>query len=171
MEKKVFIVNGSGGVGKDTFCGFVGEYIHILTVSSITPIKAVAKLLGWDGTKDEKSRKFLSDLKDVCTEYNDLPMDYLRFAHNMFIEGTEDISRGAMVLFIHIREPKEIERAVKEFNAKTILIKSNRVPAVQGNHADENVMDYHYDFVINNNGTLDDLRKTAENFVYQLFRE
>ena len=39
-------------------------------ISSITPIKDLAKLCGWGGEKNEKSRKFLSDLKQLLIDYN-----------------------------------------------------------------------------------------------------
>ena len=68
MDKIVVIVNGCGGVGKDTFCDLVGKYINCITVSSVHPIKESARHAGWNGEEDDKSRKFLSDLKDACTE-------------------------------------------------------------------------------------------------------
>jgi transcriptional regulator of NAD metabolism len=65
------------------------------------------------------------------------------------------------ILFLHIREPEEIEKAVKkfeEYNAKTILVKRDSVKHITSNMADENVFNYDYDIVINNNGSLEDLR-------------
>ena len=69
------------------------------------------------------------------------------------------------ILFLHIREPEEIEKAKKEFDAKTLLIKSNRVKQVTSNHADAKVFEYNYDYTINNDGTLDDLWNEACRFV------
>lgn len=163
MNKIVVIVNGSGGVGKDTFCNLVGKYINHITVSSISPIKEIARRAGWDGEKDDKGRKFLSDLKDACTEYNDMPMEYLKFMYHLFMADA-DGCRGAVILFMHIREPNEIERAVKEFNAKTILVINENANKVSGNHADDNVYDYQYDLIIDNNGSLDDLDLCAKHF-------
>ena len=71
----------------------------------------------------------------------------------------------AQVLFLHIREPEEIKRAVKEFNAKTILIIRNSVRHITSNIGDKNVFDYEYDFVIENNGTIEELKKETEKFL------
>ena len=75
MKKHIFIINGSGGVGKDTFCSMVNEISinRSYSYSSVTKIKEIASELGWEGKKTEKDRKFLSDLKDLSTKYNDLP--------------------------------------------------------------------------------------------------
>ena len=67
-------------------------------------------------------------------------------------------------MLIDIREPKEIEKAKKTFNAKTILIENNRVKNINSNNSDANVFDYTYDFVIQNNGTLDEFRNNIYKF-------
>ena len=68
------------------------------------------------------------------------------------------------VMLIDVREPKEIERAKQAFNAKTILIENNRVKNISSNSSDANVFDYTYDFVIQNNGTLDEFRNNIYKF-------
>ena len=72
------------------------------------------------------------------------------------------------VVFIMCREPKEIER-FKKFGAKSILI---RRPAVeceqQSNHADKEVLNHKYDYIIENDGTLKDLQKKAKEFLKNL---
>lgn len=76
--KEIVVINGSGGVGKDTFVQFCGEYAPIMNISSVDKVKEAAKVLaGWNGEKDEKSRKFLSDLKELGIEYNDAPFKYI----------------------------------------------------------------------------------------------
>ena len=66
--KEIVVINGSGGVGKDTFVQFCNEYTPIMNISSVDKVKEAAKVLaGWNGEKDEKSRKFLSDLKELNT--------------------------------------------------------------------------------------------------------
>ena len=73
MNKKIFIINGSGGVGKDTFVELVSEFASIMNFSSVDKVKDIAKEIGWNGTKTEKDRKFLSDLKILTAEYCDMP--------------------------------------------------------------------------------------------------
>ena len=42
MSKQIFIINGSGGVGKDTFCEKCGLYTDVKVVSSIDLVKHFA---------------------------------------------------------------------------------------------------------------------------------
>jgi adenylate kinase len=62
MNKAVIIINGAGGVGKDTICDLAAKHFKVKNISSITPIKELAARCGWGGEKDDKARKFLSDL-------------------------------------------------------------------------------------------------------------
>ncbi len=56
-----------------------------VNVSAITPIKEIASNYGWNGEKDAKSRKFLSDLKRAFADYNDLPTHYLYEEYKAFM--------------------------------------------------------------------------------------
>ena len=42
-------------------------------VDSVNLVKSLATMAGWDGNKTEKNRKFLSDLKDLLSNWNDVP--------------------------------------------------------------------------------------------------
>ena len=98
MTKQVFIINGSGGVGKDTVCSAAAQSWKVQNISSITPILQVAKAAGWDGTKTPAARRFLSQLKADCTEFNDLPFRYCTEQLQIFAEN------DAELLFVHIRD-------------------------------------------------------------------
>ena len=74
-------------------------------------------------------------------------------------------SETAMMLFLHIREPEEIEKAKQAFDAKTVLIKRKSVKPITSNMADGNVFNYSYDILINNTGDLNDYRATAVRFI------
>lgn len=161
MNKYIFITNGTGGCGKDTFASMLNEIVPTMKFSSIDMVKIIAKSCGWDGGKSERDRKFLSDLKLLTTEYSDLPFRSVKSTVNVF----RKYDNRSEVLLIDIREPEEIERAKKEFGARTILITNNRVKPILSNMADANVNNYTYDIVIENNGTLDDLRETVQKFV------
>jgi len=160
MNKQIFIINGSGRVGKSTFCNLIRDYSGHDTyiISSVDDIKEKAKLMGWDGiSKTEKDRKFLADLKNLCTWYNDAPYDYIR-QQIMYFEATPK----SELMFIHIREPKEIEKIKQKYPyIKTILITNKNVPHITSNEADAGVFDYQYDFVIQNDGSLDELKDKA----------
>lgn len=156
-KKMIFITNGVGGCGKDTFADILKKYVPTLKRSSIDRVKAIARECCWAGGKTEKDRKFLSDLKLLLTDYNDLPFLSISSYVDEF-----SYSPYHAVLLIDIREPEEIERAKKAFNAKTILIKNDRVAPITSNMADANVLNYNYDFVIENNGTLEEFEETIK---------
>ena len=157
MEKYIVIINGTGGSGKDTFVSFVNKYNKVYNFSSIDKVKEIAKEVGWDGGKTEKDRKFLSDLKKLTTEYNDMAFNSIKDAVNRFNNTDEEI------MFIHIREPEEVDRAKNAFNAKTLLIKREGLDLIKSNFSDANVENYNYDYIINNT-TLEDLEEKAKNF-------
>lgn len=157
--------------GKDSFCYRIKEimgnrYVHV--ISTVDIIKDIAFNLGWDGKKTPKDRKFLSDLKDLLTEWNDIPFKYVKNKIKS-IENTfeyYDVDFDISAIFIMCREPKEIERLKKELNAKTILVRRAEAEAKQSsNHADSEVFNYNYDIIIDNNGTLLDLTHKALDFI------
>lgn len=160
MEKEVIIINGTGGSGKDTFVEFCSEFANVTNISSVDKVKEAAKILvGWNGEKDEKSRKLLVDLKQLSIEYNDFPSKYIKQKYDEFMESDSNY------LFIHIREIDEIEKVKKMLGAKTMLVKNPRVALITSNNSDGNVYNYNYDYVIENDGTLEDLKQKAKEFV------
>lgn len=161
MEKQIIIINGTGGSGKDTFVEFVSKYAPIMNVSSVDKVKEVAKVIGWNGQKEDKDRKFLSDLKRLTTEYNDMA----------FVDISEKVEEfknsDKEIMFIHIREPEEIDRAVNAFSAKTLLVRRKGLEAITTNYSDASVENYTYDFYIIND-TLEQLEEDAKNFAQEL---
>lgn len=160
MEKKIVIINGSGTVGKDTFVDFCRIYANIMNISSVDKIKEAAKLVGWDGGKTEEDRKFLSDLKLLSTGYNNYPYWYIA---NNIEQFRNDRSLG--VMFIHVREPEEIEKLKQEFGCITLLIMNINKEGISSNMADANVENYEYDYVVHNDGDLIELKGKAIEFI------
>ena len=169
MKPKIIILNGQGVSGKDSFKNFIKEYDKELTgldriadTSIIDRTKAIAQMCGWTGAKEDKDRAFLHNLKILLQEYNDLP--YKTVAS--FIQQTAAVSINGefaySYIFVDAREIPDIERLVKDFNATTILIK--RGQRSYGNEADDNVFNWQYDYIIENDGTLDDLKLAAQFF-------
>lgn len=160
MNKQVFIINGSGGVGKDTFVELVSKVsnLSIMNFSSVDKVKEIARIIGWNGGKTERDRKFLSDLKLLCTNYNNMPFDSMNEKVNEFNKS------NANMLFLHIREPNEIEKARLAFGAKTVLVKRDSVQQITSNIADGSVFDYKYDIIIDNDGELFALENKAAEF-------
>ena len=204
--KKIIIINGSGGVGKDAFarrvieeslklakrtgytteqinngqiCNYVIDpevYYRSNNISTIDCVKNIAKMFNWDGGKSEKDRKMLSDLKDLLTRYNDFPFkcivtyiaDWLRYdksrANDMYNHS---------FLFVHCREPKEIERLKNQFpnDTFTLLVQNPKIVRIISNHADKEVENYNYDFTVINNSDLRALRKVAIDFYKKIFNQ
>lgn len=174
---KIVIVNGAPGCGKTSFeeiCSdIMGDYCQIR--STVDLVKEIALIYaGWNGNKDLKSRKFLSDLKDLLTNFNDIPFkDIIRFKDVWEDElAAYAVQQEPHILFVDSREPEEIMRFKREVDAITVLIRRASAEAARtSNHADANVLNCEYDFEIDNNGTFEDLRKKAENFLKTIFIE
>ena len=170
---KIVIINGQGGSGKDTFVGFCQEGLKdVWNISTIDYVKKLAFSVGWDGQKDDKGRKLLSDLKDALTEYGDIPFNVIidnvhaiRYNYQMTHEDEDKA-----VVFIHCREPKEIDKLKKALNGTTLLIRRPTVLDTFTNHADKNVFDYDYDYVYDNVKDMDSFREDAIGFVNFLRR-
>ena len=159
--KKIYITNGSGTNGKDSFARAIGKYVSTYKYSSIDLVKKMLKVIGIDEEpKTEEKRLLYSDMKDRLTKYGDIPFKdvesvVINFKNNHI---------NAEVLLIDIREPEEIARAVKEFGAETILVRNPNVEKITSNHADRDVENYNYDYIIENDGTLEQLDRVAELF-------
>lgn len=163
MKKKIVIINGSGGVGKDTFVELCGKYVKVRNVSAVDKVKEAANILiDWDGVKDEKYRKLLVDLKQLSVDFNDAPTKYLKKQAEEFIQNEEEC-----LMFIHIREISEIKKLKELIDAKTLLITSKRVPVITSNSSDANVANYDYDLYITNDGTVEELEEKAKKFALE----
>jgi len=163
MKKIIIIINGTGGSGKDTFIEFVRKFAKVTNFSSVDKVKEIATLIGWDGKKTEKDRKFLSDLKKLTTEYNDMAFNSIKNAVESFKTSENEL------MFIHIREPEEIKRAAEAFGAKTLLMKKVGLSNITSNYSDANVENYDYDFYVENT-TLEELNEKALEFVRTLYK-
>lgn len=166
----VILINGSGGVGKDTVCALAGRVWRVRNLSSIAPILELARAAGWDGNKTPAARLFLSTLKQACTAFNDLPFRYCMEQVEAFRQSTDEL------LFLHVREPHELARLQRAIGAscRAMLV---RRPAFEqargalGNPSDDGVAQYPYDGVLDNDGSLDDLARKVEPFLRTLLTE
>lgn len=159
----VFIVNGSGGVGKTEFEKMVMEkaFGECLIFSIVDKVKQVAREFGWQGEKDNKARKMLADLKDLMDEYN----------NSCYIDIVDKIQWAwhfgqVKIIFVDMRSKEDIDKLKKDFPNDIKIIKMIRdvAPRHYGNHADDNVNEVEGDIIIYNTGTLEDLDKIAEKF-------
>lgn len=166
MSTITIIINGQTGCGKDQLIDFAQQTMgkdKIQTESSIDPIKEIIRnTVGLNEEKTDIVREFIHTLKIAYTKYCDLPNRYL------FTKYEEANSNGAIILFVHIKEPEEIARFRKlmaQNNKPTtaLLIKSqNSESNNTTSRINIDVNDYEYDYVFENN---DDLNITGPMFV------
>lgn len=167
MEQTIYIINGIGGAGKDTVCEMAAKLCPVRNVSSITPIVEIARFAGWDGVKTRQARRLLSRLKEAFTEFNDLPFRYCMQQAEDFLAGEERL------LFLHVREPEEIDRLKKALGprCRTLLVRRPGVSGqTLGNRSDDGVENYAYDAVLENDSTLEALEEKVQKFFAE-FRE
>lgn len=147
---------------------------NMCNIDSVYLVKNLATMAGWDGTKTENNRKFLSDLKDLLSNWDDVPYKETIKNINIAIKNIKNFNNGDGLIFVHSREPKEIQRYVNYFDSNichTLLVKNPNVSAILSNHADKNVEDYHYDFIVYNNKDLNSLKEKAKLFYHHLFED
>ena len=155
---KIIVINGMGGVGKSTFISLCHEIDpRVIETSTVDFVKEIALQAGWDGVKDQKGRRLLSDIKDALERYDDVPNKKI----DEFIQSHPD-----NIIFVNAREPHNIAYYQKKYGAISVLVTNPNASKVQGNHADENVNDYEcYDFIILNEKTIVELKNKAEIFI------
>lgn len=199
INKTVIIINGKAGVGKDTFVNIfsqlltsyynkgngIGFYykapsgdipVELVTtpvvenVSSVDGLKMIAATyFNYDDeNKTDKDRKFLADLKQLTTDYCDYSFNYIMDRWVKFVNNPYP-----KYLFIHVREPKEIERLKTELNAITLQITSTRtdIHKVNNNASDRDTDLYDYDFSIVNDGTIEEFEENIKAFIRVLGNE
>lgn len=159
---KIIIVNGFGGSGKDTFEEYVKQVgdtfgYKVAKTSMVEYTKEQAKKLGWAGGKTLQDRRFLSDLKDSLTRWNDSPFQDILNKIEYYKK------ENYTLLFIDAREPEDIDKLkLADPNVETLLVRRPSTEnIVYGNHADDQVLNYHYDWVIENSSTKEDFQQSA----------
>ena len=170
---QIVIINGTPGSGKDQFVkevqSLIGDY-RCYNYSTVDFVKFVALCAGWKEDKTPRNRKFLSDLKKLLAYWNDVPYQKTR-------REIEDAYRYAdthgclneSVMFIHCREPEEIDRFVNDYYAHTLLVQRAAADEIeQSNSSDANVSDYAYDVIVENNGTIEDLSNAARTYITEI---
>lgn len=165
----VVVINGYPRTGKTTFTDICCEiaFPYGKNLSTVDFIKEIATLAGWDGTKDEKNRKFLSDLKQLMTDWDEVPMKKLKEAmeDHMTELAFNDFDPNKAIFFVHCREPKEIQKLVDEFNAVTVIVSRDEVEENLSNESDKNVELFYYDVEVKNNASIQHLELTAKAFI------
>ena len=134
--------------------------IHVISSNSVSNFNEFKKEVLKRFAIDEHYLQFLS------FSYLDEDNDVIELAND------DDFDTDEVLVFVHCREPEEIAKFVKEMNAITLLIRRTAIETnEQSNHADAEVFNYDYDYVVENNGTLEELEESAITFLREIFRE
>jgi len=163
---KVLIINGAPRSGKDTFIDCMQEITDTVRYSSIDWVKEKAKLLGWDGKKNAKGRRFLSDIKNATTEYNNTPFKEIIKQFDCYP------SAQFKFICVNIREPSEIKKLVsycknKNIECFTIRIvndEAEKKAKAFSNTGDNGYMNYNYNYKLENNYTLNSFKRSVFDF-------
>lgn len=166
----IIVINGSAKSGKDKFVSFFKEIsnLRVKNFSSIDKVKQVAEMcFNWNGKKDDKSRRLLSEMKKIWIDFNNGPfyniIEKIDVDMIYSINNGKDINKN--VYFLHIREPKEIFKIKEKYKNCITLIIDKEVDFIPNNNSDENINNFEYDYVVNNNGTISDLKIRAKEFL------
>lgn len=180
--KYVLIFNGYPESGKTTFENIIARKYESVIYSSIKPVidftdrmidscdSEVLKEVYKEEKKykTNKYRKLLSDNKSMLDSFApSYIMSHLLEEFNRFMKSDSEF------LMIDIREPKNIKNLVNQlksqtafknnkFKVKTVFVKRDN-EKYYGNKSDDNVEDYQYDILVNNNKTLDVLENECLN--------
>ena len=173
----LIIINGLGGSGKSSFIELCWHYCEkekvgiVRELSTVDYVKKIARLCGWDGSKSEHNRIFLSDLKKAFAKWDNTPIK------TIFNEITNTIAKNPeeknFFFFVNSREPEDIKQILsieqeKGYRVATLKVersglKTNEVPELIND-----IINMKSDYFIKNNGTIDDLKSEAKDFINHL---
>jgi hypothetical protein len=172
----VIIINGSNQSGKDQYVDdFIKHYKYrAVNISTIDKVKELSKkYFGWDGKKTHPARKFLAEMKRIWAEYNNGPFLYTLSQIKKINSQLKKSEQKNLIVFVHCREPEEIQKFKEKYKEKciTILLKRedrNERKQIADNQADMGVDNYNYDKIVYNNGNKIDLELEAIKLVEEL---
>ena len=167
---KVIVINGKPTAGKSTFiklCQILYNFTYEL--SMVDWVKRIASIdFGWNGIKDEKGRRLLADIKETACRYNK-NIIYNDIDNNIrYYSEHYHIANQSPIFFINARNPEDIKYLVNKYNGISLFIDNPNVPMVKSNSEDKNIENYKYDITIVNDGTLEDLKVKAKEFLSSL---
>ena len=168
----IYLISGKAGSGKNTVSKLIKEYYGEQTceIAFAKHLKQYAKdYFGWDGKEETKPRKLLQTLgTDIIR--NELEIE--DFHADRLVEDIYILQKFFNVFVIpDCRFPNEIGEVVSAFGDNVILIRvnrnNNRLTNKEKNHESETALDnwFGWDHVINNNGTLEELKGKVINII------
>lgn len=178
------LISGKAGVGKTTVANNIRNYLdaeqitpYALVIPFALGVKEVAKSMGWDSEKDIKGRRLLQDIGTVGRDYNkDAWIEYLM----NYIRDTYPQEMIDLLILDDWRFPNEADYFLGRPELyKTFLINilSPQREVLKGTSAYKDVsetsLDHYskFDYIIENNGTLEDLETKSVSVLYDIIEE
>ena len=198
MKKAIVIINGKGGIGKDTLINSIeqGKNCYVYNTSSIDLVRDMCEsviALSSRVEKDLAYRQMLADIKHAVDCYyrqkHGIGLTTKDMISNVFEGWLEDDLKKiegyassviSSVIFIHIREPENIKeflaeakkelkkRDINDIILTTLLIRSERGLDSYGNASDDGVEDFEYEHIYE---SKDGINEDAECFRKMFFSE
>lgn len=167
---KIICISGLARHGKDTFAGFLEQALiqrgkKVLVTHNADLLKFICKnFFGWNGKKDEAGRHILQYVGTDVIRQKEPTMwvDFLIHMMKLFPDSWD------YVLIPDTRFPNELARWNEEgFDMTHIRVQrpnfDNGLTEEAKNHISETALnDTWPDILVNNDGTLSDLRDTAK---------
>ena len=178
---KIYVISGKARHGKDTVAMDVkeiyeGKWLKVINLSYGSYIKEYAKKISnWDGTEETKPRELLQELgTDVIRKKIDNDFFVRRICEDIKVYSYYfDI-----ITISDARFPNELEWPKKNFdNVINIRVIRDGYDSVlsekEQKHLTEVALDEYnnYDYVIHNDGTLEDLRIKVSDVVRKVEHE
>jgi hypothetical protein len=176
----IFIIAGKANCGKDTTAEIIDNYAMVKNLKAVNLqfsyyIKMYAKVLtGWTGEEETKPRSLLQQLgTDVIRDHID---NY--FFINRIVGDIKVYSYYCDLITISdARLPEEVDTIANTFdNVYKIKIErpgfENNLTATEKKHRTEIGLDNYtnYDFVIQNDGTIEDLNNKIKDLLDKLIK-
>lgn len=163
----IILISGKMGSGKTTSANYLARRLGGEVGSFAAKVKDIAHEIGWDGVKDEKGRKLLQDIGRAGRDYDpDCWAEILFSDHDL----------GDILVVDDWRFPNEYSVA-KRHDKDVITLRIKRKDTLKyaseelNNDSSETSLtdnDFPYDFVIDNNGTMNDLYESLDKFLKKI---
>lgn len=165
---KFILINGKAGSGKDTFAKYLEEYLLVLEkrpfiIHNAFYVKLIAeKIFGWDKVKDTKGRRLLIDIANTGYSYDDYFWERKTEAE---VLKRFKVTDNAYIIIPDFRYKNTYTYFSSKYNVITMKIErenfDNKLSEDLKKDKSEN-LDIDFDYVIFNNGNLEDLKKQAK---------
>jgi|APSaa5957512622_1039677.scaffolds.fasta_scaffold76336_2 hypothetical protein len=170
----VIVVNGVSRSGKDTFIDYLAKKTQLLlrhsTIQRVFTALINSSMIV-NGKKGKKEREFLASVKQAWITYSNGPLQEVTNKVDHLEEQYKFMQHiGNIFLTVQVREITEITKLKDHFKEDLVSLLVVRDSVDPQHVTDEYVEDWDYDFVVSNNGSLEQLESQVDGFLTFLNR-